>query len=182
MKTAQWLRAASRRIYSASWEPSHTLVHDAQCTFHDIPDVEIFSFSSIVSKRPEWAQSHCLPFTEYKLLTPPMILYMWSLKVHTFNKIWPQLPNGRIIRAPCLPTFFKIVSAMFCWYLKQDLKQTPPFRDSCFQYSLFIKHKLFIKGRLEWVPSTYFGGHSHNNLCTTKKRNRKEFCHASLPS
>ena len=68
---------------------------------------------------------------------------------------------------------------MFCWYLKQDLKQTPPFCDSCIQYSLFSKHQLFIKGRLEWVPSTYFGGHSHNNLCTTKKRNRKKVCHAS---
>ena len=32
-----------------SWEPSHALVHDAQCTFHDVTDVEILLFSSIVS-------------------------------------------------------------------------------------------------------------------------------------
>ena len=57
------------RFASASWEPSHAIVHD-------IPDGERFSFSSlfynrsvssivsIISERSERAQSHCLPTME----------------------------------------------------------------------------------------------------------------------
>ena len=58
------------RIASASWEPSHALVHD-------IKDVEIFLFSSIASIVASWMRGlseHSRivyrPW-KYNLLTPP---------------------------------------------------------------------------------------------------------------
>ena len=61
------------RIASTSWEPSHALVHD-------VVDVEIFSFSSILNIVASKARglsehSHIVyrPW-KYKLVTPPIIM------------------------------------------------------------------------------------------------------------